>query len=383
MKIAFIYDLIYPYTLGGAEKRFWELARRLSLKGHQVYIIGMKFWQGSPHLVKDSVYIHGVNLPSKIYLKTGVRDLMQILKFSWGVLVFLLKEDFDIIDCNAFPYLHFFFIKLISMYKRIPLVITWQEVWGNYWYRYLGRLGGLAGRLCEKMIIFSSDNIIVHAPKVKNSLTRIGGNNKNISIIADGVDLKFIESVTPSFYHSDLIFAGRLLKHKNVDILIKAVSFVKNEFKDIRCIIIGKGKEKENLIKRVEELNLKDNIIFKENLRYEELISYMKASKIFVFPSTREGFGIVVIEAMTCGLPVIIADDPLNASTDLIKNGENGFICRLEEKEFSCRIIELLSNKNLREIMAKKAKDSVVGFDWDRITEENEIFYHRALKFIN
>ena len=60
MRIAFVYDAIYPYILGGIERRVWELARRLSARGHDVHLFGMQFWPGSPILKKDAVTLHGV-----------------------------------------------------------------------------------------------------------------------------------------------------------------------------------------------------------------------------------------------------------------------------------------------------------------------------------
>ncbi|MEM2276636.1 MAG: glycosyltransferase [Thermoproteota archaeon] len=80
----------------------------------------------------------------------------------------------------------------------------------------------------------------------------------------------------------------------------------------------------------VEKLGLEKNIVFKGFLEdHDEVISYMKASKVFVLPSSREGFGIAALEANACGIPVITVKHDRNATCDLIKNGVNGFICNL------------------------------------------------------
>lgn len=378
MKIAFIYDCIYPYVKGGAEKRFWEMAKRLAEKGHQVCIFGMKWWEGRNSFIKEGVYFYGICKAMKLYSQNGKRKLIPPLYFSLRLLPFLAFKDFDIIDCNAFPYLSFFPVKFFSFLKRISLVITWQEVWENYWYKYLGYFKGFIAKFIEKIVIKLSDNIIVHSLKIKSKLIKYG-KNKNIRVIPHGVDLKFIKNIQSSQEKTDLIFVGRLIKDKNVDILIKSIFLVKKEFKNIKCLIIGEGPEKNNLIRLVEKLDLKDNVIFKDFLEYEELISYMKASKIFVFPSTREGFGIVVLEAMACGLSVITVEHPMNAATELVKEGENGFICRLDEREISQRILILLRDENLRVNIAKTAFDYVRNYDWDRITEQNEKVYNSII----
>lgn len=376
MRIAYVYDVIYPYVKGGAEKRFWELAKRLSLRGHTVHMFGMKTWQGEAHFIKEGVHIHGVGRPIKLYLKKGVRNPVEALYFTYKILPSLWKEKFDIIDCNAFPYLPFFPVKLFSLFKRIPLVITWQEIWGNYWFRYLGYLKGILGYLIERLVIKLSNHIIVHNLKIKEELIKYGVSEKGIIINPHGVDLEIIENIPASLELSDVIFLGRLIKDKNVGILIKAIFLVKKEINNLKCLIIGEGPEKQNLIRLAEELNLENNVIFKDFLEYEKVIANLKASKVFVFPSTREGFGIVVIEAMACGLPVITVEHPMNAACGLIRNSQNGFISKIDERAISQAILKLLRNDSLRANISKAAKDAIREYDWDRIAKENEKFYN-------
>jgi len=376
MKIAFIYDCIYPYVKGGAEKRFWEISKRLAKKGHQVHIIGMKWWKGENTFIKEGVYLSGVCPTMKLYSRNGKRKMIPPLYFSFKLFIVLAFKDFDVIDCNAFPYLSFFSVKFFSFFKKIPLAITWQEVWGNYWYRYLGNFKGLIAKFIEKMVIRLSNNIIVHSLMIKDEITKHITKKQNVRIISNGVDLKFIEAISPSQEKTDLIFLGRLIKDKNVDILIKSVLRIKKELNDIKCLIIGEGPERENLIKLCDGLNLKDNVIFKDFFEYEKAISCMKASKIFVFPSTREGFGIVVLEAMACGLPVITVSHSMNAAIELIGDGQNGFICKLDEKEISEKTLELLRDEKLRNSIADFAKRYVKDYDWDTITKKNEEFYN-------
>ncbi len=379
MRIAFIYDVIYPFVKGGAEKRNWEIAKRLSARGHEVHLFGMKSWDGPPDIVSEGVYLHGICNFRNLYLKEGRRDLGEVLYFSRHLLPALWKLKFDIIDCNAFPYLPFFLVKIISRLKNTALVVTWQEVWGSYWYSYLGYLRGFFARVIERLVIKLSDNIIVHSLTTKRELTRCGFKEENIKIIPHGIDLKITGDTPAALDETDLIFAGRLIRDKNADILIKSVLSVKKSFNAIKCIIIGEGPEKEKLVGLADRLNLKDNVIFKDFLGYKELIAHMKASKIFVFPSVREGFGIVVIEAMACGLPVITVRHPMNAAAELVEDGKSGFICQPGEEGIALKIKVLLKDYNLRNNMASRAKEIARGYGWDRIAEGNEAFYRLAI----
>ncbi|MCM8797486.1 MAG: glycosyltransferase family 4 protein [Candidatus Omnitrophica bacterium] len=381
MKIAYVYDLVYPYSIGGAEKRFWELAKRLASNGHQVHIYGMKLWQGNHYFIKDGVHVHGVGINLNRYLKIGIRNPFQILFFVLFLLPRFYREKFDIIDCNAFPYIPFFLIRLFSFLRNTPLVTTWQEVWGNYWYEYLGCFIGFVGCLIERLTIRLSENVIAHTKRVKNHLITYGFKEEKIEIIPNGIDLKLIGSVSINTESSDLIFVGRLIKDKQVDMLVNALSLLKRKIDDIKCIIIGDGPEKYNLISLTQELRLENNVIFKDFFeREEEIFSFLKSSKIFVLPSVREGFGIIVIEAMACGLPVIAVDHYLNASIELIKDNQNGFICEPNANSIAEKTMQLLTDGVLRSNFAKSARDNARKYDWDIVTQKNEEFY---LKIIN
>lgn len=168
--------------------------------------------------------------------------------------------------------------------------------------------------------------MIAVSERTKKDLEMIGV-RKEIKIIPNGIDFVEIEKIRASEEETDIIFAGRLIKEKNVDFLIKAVNLVKKEISNIKCMIIGDGPVRENLVKLSHNLGLEDNIEFTGFLEdHDEVISYMKSSKVFVLPSIREGFGIIALEANAGGLPVVTVNHKRNAACDLINNG-NGFVC--------------------------------------------------------
>jgi len=95
----------------------------------------------------------------------------------------------------------------------------------------------------------------------------------------------------------------------------------------------------------------------------------MKASNVFVLPSTREGFGIAALEANACGLPVVTVNHKRNAAGDLVKNGKNGFLCRLSEEDISKKIVAALSER-----IVEKCVETSKRYDWSAITEKYERF---------
>lgn len=370
MRIAFVTDVIYPYVKGGAEKRVHELSRRLVKKGHEVHVFGMRWWD-SPEVVEDDgVILHGVCDPEDLYVNEK-RSVKEALLFAFRVTPHLSKENFDIIDCSQFPYFPCFAAKIASVKKNCPLIITWHEVWGDYWYEYLGYKGFL-GKTVERLVAKLPDRIIAVSERTKKDLEGIGV-RKEIKVIPNGIDIGKIGRIKASEEESDIIFAGRLIREKNVDVLIKAVSRVREEFSDIRCVIIGDGPEKTKLEKLVLDLGMRDNIELTGFLEdYDDVISYMKSSKVFVLPSTREGFGIVALEANACGLPVVTVNHGRNAACDFITNDENGFICELSEGDVAEKILKGLDE---RENIKRKCIESAKGYDWDGMVNLIERVY--------
>ena len=375
MKIAYVYDAVYPYVKGGAEKRIYEISKRLVKKGHDVHLFGMKYWNDGDIIIKNGVYLHGVCEPKELYVD-GRRSIKEAIFFARKLLIPLTKEDFDVVDCQAFPYFPCFSAKICSSLKRTPLVITWHEVWNDYWYDYLGKKG-IFGKVVERMTTHLTDKMIAVSERTKRDLEMIEV-RKEIKVIQNGIDFGKIKMIEASNEETDVVFAGRLIKEKNVNILIEALNIIKKEVPDVKCIIIGDGPEKRRLEKMAYDLGLEGNIEFKGFLAdHNEVISYMKSSKVFVLPSTREGFGIVALEANACGLPVVTVNHKMNAACDFINNNGNGFICELSEEEITEKIFMALDK---REGMKRKCVENARGYDWGNAVNLTESFYLETIQ---
>ncbi|OIO61527.1 hypothetical protein AUJ83_04770 [Candidatus Woesearchaeota archaeon CG1_02_33_12] len=377
MRIALIYDMIYPYSVGGAEVRNYSLAKRLAEQGHEVHLYGVKLWKGPAMIKKDGISIHGVCRYTQKYNFKGNRSIFEPIKFSYYLFKSLTKEKFDIVDCSSFPYFPAFSCKLYSKIKKVPLIITWHEVWRDYWYEYLG-WKGVFGVIIEKIVSKLTKNIVAVSNKTKNNLISLGVNKKYISVVYNWVDIKEIKKIKGSKKKLDIIYAGRLMKHKNINILIKSVYLAKKEFPDIKAVIIGDGPEKTKLRALTKRLGLEKNIKFMDFMLKEQAYGFMKSSKLFVLPSILEGFGIIVIEANACGLPVITVKHKRNASANLIKDYNNGFVCKLSEAHIAEKIIILLKDNKLRENMSKKSIRNAKNYNIKNIVTRLEGIYKQC-----
>jgi glycosyltransferase involved in cell wall biosynthesis len=369
MKIAFIYDVIYPWVKGGVEKRIWELSVRLSARGHDVHIVGMKYWEGPDSLKKDGVTLHGICPPQPLYAD-GRRTIGEAIRFSTHLVPFLMREEFDIIDCQQFPFFPCFPVKIATMLKKKPLVITWHEVWGDYWYEYLG-WKGIFGKITERLVARLTPNTISVSRTTAEKLRHLGGLHESC-IIPIGINPEQVTSVPPSPQPSDIIFVGRLIKEKHVDVLVRAFALLKSESPNLTLLLLGDGPEREPLRILIRDLAVEDRVILKPFLdSHDEVIGLMQSSHVCVIPSTREGFGIAALEALACGLPVVTVDHPDNAIRELITKN-NGFLSTLSVHDLAGTIRAALLKYP---VMKTACIRSAEFYDWNTIAGHLEKYY--------
>ena len=377
MKIAFIYDAMYPWVTGGAEKRIYELATRLAQRGHDVHCYSWGWWwadEGEKDIIYEGIHLHGVGKPAELYTSER-RSIKEALLFAIKLFPILMKEKYDIVDCQGFPFFSCFTSKIHSLCGKSKLVITIHEVWGDYWYQYLGSIG-FFGKLVENIMFRLSNRIITVSNKTNDDLKKIR-NIHDSMVIPNGINFKEINDANQGNSKWQVVYAGRMIKEKRVDLLVNALAEVKEEIPNIKALIIGEGPETQRMEKLASTLKLDDNITFLGFMdKHDELISYFKSSEVFVLPSEREGFGIVVLEANASGLPVVAVKNPLNAATDLIDEGKNGFIAKASSTSIKNKIIIAIEHKDeMRKQSIEKARE----YDWDRIIPLLEQFYQESL----
>jgi glycosyltransferase involved in cell wall biosynthesis len=364
-KIALVYDAIYPYVKGGAEKRYADLARQLVKKGFEVHCYGMKYWQGPKVIKHNGVYLHGICRAWPLYGKNGKRSLIGALWFGMACLK-LVREEFDYMDCCAIPFTSLITCRLVTWAKRKRLYSTWHEVWGKeYWLATAGWSGWL-GCLAEKLALRLPDEFIVVSEHTAQALAAQYKTSKPVHVVENGIDSDWIRTIPAARKPSDLIYVGRLAYNKNIDVLIDAVGMLKAQYPGIRLTVIGDGPERLDLEQLVMRQGLSKNVIFAGAVEREaEVIGAMKASKVFVLPSSREGFGIVVIEAHAAGIPVVTVDAKANAARRLITD-ENGLVARLNAPALARAISMLLSRRPNRKACAASAE----RYDWPALAEK-------------
>jgi len=362
-KIAFITESVYPYFVGGQEKRIYDYSNFLTLHNHfRVSVVSMKHWDDTTMMKNDVKYVDICpKLP--IYKKDGKRNIFSSIRFGFATFFYVFKSDDDILDIDVFPYFPLIFARCAVFFKKKkPIIIGyWAEYWGKkYWKKYYGFFWW-AGVILEKISFWSCDEIVANSHFTQNKLQKAFGKNKKkiISIPPASIDIERIDTIQSQKKIYDIIYYGRIIAHKHVEHIVDTVEALVNNDYDARALIIGGGPDEEMIKSKIISKNLSKNINLIDFVDdYEDLIKYIKSAKIMIQPSEREGFGITVVEANACGLPVFVIDYPDNATKELIENDVNGFVFSSID-EMTKHIQIVFQNKKQDIILDKLSKQSI------------------------
>lgn len=205
--------------------------------------------------------------------------------------------------------------------------------------------------------------------------------HKNIQLIPNAIEYDRFY-VDRDYENKDnerwqLVTIGSLVPRKGHEFLIRVVKYLKENNYNVELKIIGGGTHKDQLLKNISRFGLTDSIQLLGYVQYPE--NYLKHSDLYIHAATHEPFGLVLIEAMASSLPVITTDGKGNR--DLIIDGENGFLIESRDVElFASKVIQLLSNDDLRETMGKKAQLFSKEFAIEKYVDTLLNTYHKTLK---
>ncbi len=377
MRICLIYDCLFPYTVGGAERWYRNLAERLVAEGHEVTYLTLRQWSRGERLDVDP-RIRVVVAGPRMALYTGPRRrILPPLVFGAGVLWHLLRHgrSYDVVHTCAFPYFSLLSAALARPFGRYGLVVDWFEVWSRqYWRGYLGGVGGRVGELVQwacarvpqRAFCFSQ----LHAKRLRKLGLRgpitvlrglYAGRQKAACpprargaspfgqdyaeatlpltpVAADRLvgDASATTASPRPFPHASepfVLFAGRLIPEKRVTVGVAAVARAAQRIEGLRGVFYGDGPEREALITAIAEHNAGAFISAPGFGESEQVDADMASALCVLLPSEREGYGMVVVEASAHATPAVVVAAPDNAAVELVEEGINGVVASSADPE--------------------------------------------------
>ena len=391
---------------GGMNVYVHQLTRTLGKLGVRVDVFTRSQDEHVPHVLHDLGYHNRVvHIPAGPEVPLPKAELERYIpKFVQGIKSFAESKNihYDLIHSHYWmsglaaielsqtwniPFLHMFHT-LVLMKNRIAQ--TPQEMEGDY--RILG----------EKKVISKANRIIAATLAEKSQLEFLyEAPSSKISVIPPGVDTRHFYPIpkdeakevvgVPEDSHT-ILFVGRIEPLKGIDKLIQAIAIIQKNG-ELRCcphnlVIIGgepnakpedMNAEMARLQDMVEDLGIENFVIFLGKQDQQLLPYYYSASEIVVMPSHYESFGMVALEAMACGTPVVASQ--VGGLAFLVRDGETGFVVPGNDVQMLAkRLVELIKDKDLRNKLGNKSAEYAQLYAWEIISEKMIEVYNQVLE---
>ena len=390
--------------LGGAEKRFLRFLKFLCNGEFKVKVLVL---EPEPRLLNresDSFRVFSLSKPFKVDSSSLLLDYLSWILWSFKAAVFSIpifvreKPDLILSPNNTLPnILPAFLIKLLFR-KPLYIVVHHFDITshekGNFSlvkfvknYRKIGY--SLSASFFKALAFILAISLLKKADKfisvsefTARWLQELGAKRRDILVSGNGVDLKKISSFCQNLHSKvfDGVFVGRISSEKGIYSLVDAWRIVVSRWQGAHLAIVGEGPELETLKKKIQDLKLERNVMVFGGLPDEKMYKVLSRSKIFIFPSLFEGWGLAVAEALACGLPVVCYEIP--ALKEVFGECKSVFfISQFNSKVLAEKVLRILESFDA-EKFRETSRRFVRKFDWEKIFLKELNFLQRSLKEI-
>ena len=374
MKIGMIGRSIPPFDRGGIQTHIAELSKVIADKGIEthVFIVGKGSKKPGKELRSNNLFVHPIQCVPLPRLTLG-----EYLSYSLNCARHMKEYDLDLIHGHSMYSFGY------ALTKKLPYVATLHGTQYNEFKNSLHHgtspnhiITDFSSMLMERYSGKKADKVIVDSHENRRDvISQYGIPEEKIATIPCGVS---VSRFSPSNCESKtIIFVGRLHERKGIDKLLESFSKVVSKEPEAVLKIVGSGEYEARLKGLAKRLKLgKKNVQFLGFVPEKTLIEVYSKSSIFVLPSYYEGFGIVLIEAMSAGLPLVSVRT--GGATEVIEEGKNGYLVDYDNMHEP--LLKLLGDEKLRIRMGKESRKRVEKkYDWKKIAGDVIKVYKEVL----
>jgi glycosyltransferase involved in cell wall biosynthesis len=308
-RIAFFPEYFYPH-IGGAETWSANIAECLAKAGHYVEVFAYRIPGATKDQVSSGVRIHWIGRP--LAIAESRPSFTRFLIHSTYSALSLIRYGvrFDLVIGQFMPLLS---LRFVSRLLRIPIIAIFHDICGfESGMKQKGAPRGWIRCVFGDFLVtrLQYDGIVAVSDATKTKLRRFGCRTSEIAVVRNAVDIDLIDSVSSKRMPEQICFCGRLVSYKHVDELLKAFAKVHEYEPKATLLVIGDGEERAALEALAHSLGIADLVRFTGFVDNREKFRLMKSCSVLVLPSTAEGWGIVITEAIFCGLRTIGCNIP-------------------------------------------------------------------------
>ena len=386
MRVAIICDSVTS-AIAGSFVSTIRFAKILSKRGNHIILISSRL----PNTKKIDFFegIKIYNLPAILIPKTD-KKISIAISSSRTIKKILEEEKIEVIHTMLPTPLS---IAAMKAAKKLKLGIVahahsqpdnltiflpkWMQKKVNIWgYKYINWN-------------YNKSDVVACPSPFSERLMKSYGLKRKTEVVSNGVDTKifkkikvsisFLKKFKVSKKSKKILFVGRLEPEKNIGLLINAVPLINKKFENFELYVVGAGTQRAYLEKLVGDLKVKDKVKFLGRVSDRELVEAYNICDIFVLPSFVELEGMVVLESMACGKPILISNSKLSASSDFV-NG-NGFkFDPLSVEDFATKSLKLLTNPSLLKKMSDRSYILGKSYDINNSVDKLEKIYRSVIK---
>ncbi|MGN0414031.1 MAG: glycosyltransferase family 4 protein [Agathobacter sp.] len=339
----------------GTQRAVVNLSNILAKRGYIVTIISVYTSENrkSYYHIDENVSI--INLGDNP--QQGIRRLLFHFK--------LIKLLSDIVEEQGIEYLlgtmHAFNCLLLFVHANVKKIACEHINYGSC---------PPISRIIRRLIYPKLDKVVLLTEMDKKKYSFVDQNK--LAVIPNSLSFKCVN--VSNVQEKKIIAVGRLTKQKGYDLLIEAAKKIFSELPDWKLTIFGEGEDEEMLQHKINEYKLSENVLIHKPVK--SILEEMEKSSIFVSSARWEGFPLVLMEAIECGLPVVSYDCPEGPS-EIVQDGENGYLVKLGDIDaFAEKVVELGKNYELRVEFGKYAHESAKRYS-------DEIIFEKWKKIFN
>lgn len=368
MKILIVADDFYPHA-GGVPEHMLHLWQSLRNMGHDAKIMAPSFGKNYPYVDENIIRLgRGILFP-----KNKSFSILNLgLTIPWKLRRFLDREDFDIVHIHGplAPVLPYYVLKYSHAKNLVTFHAAYEDsfgylLWEPVLEQYFRKISGLIA-----VSEVARDSVSKYFP----GKYRIISNGIDTNRFRPDIEsIGYLEKFSPK-----ILFVGRFEPRKGLKYLFQVFPMVLREFPGAKLIVVGSGVLERYYRHYVDEY-IKKHVIFTGYVSPDDLPKYYASCDIFCSPATGgESFGIVLLEAMSSGKPIVAFDNP--GYKTVMDDGEQGFFCkRCDVESLAEKVISLLKDKKRMKKMGVRGRKKALTYDWQIITKRVLDFYTEVL----